>query len=408
MNYSRLMIYDLRFSAWMRPFIFIFILVTAPFYFASSAEPEQQMVRPGRYLLVFDTSSSMRRYAENTRTVVNQLLSSGMNGQLHSNDTVGIWTFNEGLYTGRFPLQLWTPENRQYIATNIAGFLQRQPYEKKSSMVSVLPQLFQLVRASEKITVVLVTGGDTKITGIPYEREINQSYEASRADMRKQRMPFVTVLRAWHGQFIGASVNWSPWPVEFPQFPPEPQLAERPKKEPAPEPESKTVPSLIVIGHPPATTIAPTSEPAATPALSNPEKATERVPVVVPNTEELAPTKNPPPETISEPVTAEPLKSESATEKSKTEIQSEPVTTPVLPEQPSPSSAAPTVAQPEIPPVQTAVALPPQTKSSRTIFLLAGAIALVAALGLAFLLMRRQHSASHASLITRSMDQDKK
>ena len=61
-----------------------------------------------RYLLIVDTSAAMERNAENTPRIVGQLMASGMIGQARAGDTFGLWTYNEVLRTGDFPLQRWT------------------------------------------------------------------------------------------------------------------------------------------------------------------------------------------------------------------------------------------------------------------------------------------------------------
>ena len=41
-----------------------------------------------------------------------------MKGQVEAGDTIGLWTFNEELYTGRFPLQTWLPPAQEDIMRN--------------------------------------------------------------------------------------------------------------------------------------------------------------------------------------------------------------------------------------------------------------------------------------------------
>src|SRR3954454_9621630 len=83
--------------------------------FALSALPagaQTNLAKPklpsNRYLLVVDTSHSMGRRSEATLRTVYSLFQYGMRGQIHSGDSVGLWTYNEEVYTGRFPLQTWT------------------------------------------------------------------------------------------------------------------------------------------------------------------------------------------------------------------------------------------------------------------------------------------------------------
>ncbi len=68
-----------------------------------------------RWLLVVETSKSMQRRADAVLGAVRGMLASDLNGQLEAGDTLGMWTFNEDLYAGRLPLQMWSPEAREEI-----------------------------------------------------------------------------------------------------------------------------------------------------------------------------------------------------------------------------------------------------------------------------------------------------
>lgn len=271
---------------------------------------------PGRYLLIVDTSSSMNRYSENVQKVVGQLFVSGMNGQLRPGDTIGIWTFNEELYAGQVPLLQWTPQTRQRLAGGVAEFLGRQRYEKQTRFDKVITPVAQLVKDSDKFTVVLISDGEDKITGTPFDQEINEAYKLNFAEQRKLRIPFVTTLRARKGEFIGWRVNTPPWPVEFPPFPVKVQTVEAQTVEsPVPKEEPKPiVPSLIVSGKPPelATPSPTNAAPAETaktettpaPTPTPPTKALKPEPVltVLPASEPKPVAKSP------EPSAAEPVK----------------------------------------------------------------------------------------------------
>jgi hypothetical protein len=64
--------------------------------------------------------------------------------------------------------------------------------------------------------------------------------------------------------------------------------------------------------------------------------------------------------------------------------------------------------QPEAPPVQVAVATSPKSGFNVAGMVLAGLALLAVALAALYLLVRRSRTSAHASLITRSMDHDKK
>lgn len=177
----------------------------------------------GRYLLIVETSSSMRRRAQAVQETVRTLLRSDMNGQLRSGDTLGVWTFNEELYAGRLSLQLWTPGRREVVAQNIIEFLKQQSCEKQARLENVVPELAHVIKSSGALTVLLISAGEKEIRGTPFDRQINAAYLRWRHEMRRTQQPFITVLRARNGQLTGHTVNMAPWPVEFPAFPPEPK-----------------------------------------------------------------------------------------------------------------------------------------------------------------------------------------
>src|SRR5215469_15633102 len=63
-----------------------------------------------RWLLVYETTSSMRHRTNGVLAETEDLLNSGMHGLIRAGDTLGIWTFNDSLHTGEAPLQMWSRE----------------------------------------------------------------------------------------------------------------------------------------------------------------------------------------------------------------------------------------------------------------------------------------------------------
>jgi hypothetical protein len=406
---------------------------------------------PGRFLIIVDMSSAMERNAEATQRIVGELMASGMVGHARAGDTIGLWTFNEELQTGKFPLQRWTPQTGQSIAKAAVEFLERHRYEKRARFEKVLEPLTSVVKDSERITVLIITAGSEKISGTPFDREINESYRLNYDAQRKQRRPFITILRAKDGEFIGWRVNSPPFRPEFPAFPVEPKAAEppvagaeaKPGPQPSPAPPT-TAPPLIVVGEPPGPvsstpTNAPTAEtpkPPATQTPVTPDALAQRkpdeqppLPVKTSATNTTAGTETPvaakpvePPKSDPQPPTPAPAVASSPSEVaakppvtqspssktgSPTPVESKPV------ESTPPSSTVQATSAPEpeasTSTVQTAVATPSESLFNRTNLLVAGAVLLVVAFGLFYVLMRRtMRPAGRASLITRSMDHDAK
>ena len=62
-----------------------------------------------RFLFVVDTSAAMGKHTQDIVDVVESILRSSASGQLHDGDSIGVWTFNEDVYTGQLPLRSGQP-----------------------------------------------------------------------------------------------------------------------------------------------------------------------------------------------------------------------------------------------------------------------------------------------------------
>ena len=93
-----------------RPFIFAVLLAGIFLVPAVRAQPAAPNV-DNRFLLIFDTSSDMKRRLPAVQKALNDMLAASTNGQLHSGDSIGVWTFDQDLRAGQFPLQHWDPDN---------------------------------------------------------------------------------------------------------------------------------------------------------------------------------------------------------------------------------------------------------------------------------------------------------
>jgi hypothetical protein len=244
--------------------------LTAP---AAQAPPDHA-VPVNRWLIIVDTSRGMEPRTEPARQIAGILVLSGMNGQMHRGDTIGLWTFNQSLYAGAFPLQDYRPETARTTAQRVVTYLQEQPNEKSSRLEKVMPEVDKLVKASEFITVVIISDGSSKISGTPFDEKINETFDSWRTQQKKNNMPFITLLRASHGVINDYIVNTPPWQLELPPLPaellPPPKPAgvrlpaESPKapagiRLPSESPKGPTTSALIVSGH--TTNPTPTSDP---------------------------------------------------------------------------------------------------------------------------------------------------
>lgn len=239
---------------------------------------------PNRFLLIVETSRAMLHRSDQMAQTMQDLLNSGLEHQARQGDSVGVWTFNEELYTGVLSLQEWAPEQQKAISERVVGFLRAQKFEKKARLDRVMPTLLSLAKRSPFLTVVLVCMGDEPIHGTPFDERINEFFQRWRQQQLDARTPFVVALRVQSGQFVDCTMNPAPWPVDLPALPKELFVAKAPPRPPPQAPPLKqptpVVPPLIVIGkkHEPAP-VATNNEPAAAkPAAAEAPATTKLVP----------------------------------------------------------------------------------------------------------------------------------
>ena len=248
---------------------------------ALRAQPAARKV-DNRFLLIFDTSSAMKRRVPAVQKALNEILAASTNGQLHSGDSIGVWTFDQDLHRGQFQLQYWMPENAPMIASNITRFVSKQHYSKKTDFDALQPSLNQVVQNSKRLTVLIFCDGQGEIHGTSYDPGINQVFQQRQSERQKEWLPIVVGLRSQRGQYVGCMVSFPPQPVNLPEFPPLPEVAQAPPVTDASATSSlpqSSVPSLIIVG----TTITnhvPPLQPKPAPANPPPMTVTTPTPAV--------------------------------------------------------------------------------------------------------------------------------
>lgn len=339
------------------------------------AQPTEQTVQ-NRFLFIFDTSRDMKARLEATQKELNTLLATSLSGQMHAGDSMGVWTFGQDLRPGDYPLQTWNPDNAALIASNLVKFVGKQHYAKNTRFETLQPLLDKVVRNSERLTVLIFCDGVTNFSGTPFDAGVNQIIGQKFGEQKKAGQPFIILLRAQLGQYIGCSVGLPPQPLTFPQFPPlpvPPPAPPAPKTANAPPPApASSVPPLIIIGKKNETSPATTKATATnSPMMTNQPPAT-------------APASPP---IVSLPVVSDARMNVAAT--------------------PATNLAAQTVPQTNIAaPAGVPASLAKNSESSNKGFIAIGAglLGAAVALGIVFWLRSRQKD---PSLITRSMNDRK-
>jgi len=241
----------------------ISLISTAP------AQPAANTISD-RFLLVFDTSSAMKKREPATQYAIERLFFALMNGQLHPGDTIGVWAFDRKLRAGEFPLKHWQPQGAATIASDITNFVGKQHYSRSTRFDEVVPELNRLAQNSERLTVLIFCDGEGEIKGTPFDQPINSAFQQYERELGKANQVFIIVLRSQFGRYTGYSVNFSSVGVNFPGFPPlpaPPQPASPPRTNPPPvqmeasPPPVVQMPPLVIIGTNVGTSLLPAAPP---------------------------------------------------------------------------------------------------------------------------------------------------
>lgn len=355
------------------------------------AESDERRVE-NRFLLVFDTSSAMKKRVPDEVKAINELFEITLNGKLRPGDSIGVWTFSRDLHLGQFPQQDWTYDKVNTLPPELAAFLKKEHYSKETRFDDLIPTLNGVVRTSPRLTTLIFCDGDGHVDGIPGADSINASFKQHHRDMEKAHMPFVVVLRSQFGRYVGCTIS-SAQSVTLPQFPPLPPAPAAPAPaKVTPQPPPPTAPPLIVIGTHAETNPTPTAPPQQLTAPAIPAPVT--------------------------PVPALPLKPNvpaAPVPPAVTPAPSVPISeTNVIPPPPLPMRAPTnaTVIPPQTPartlPPAAAQAVPPESASTNSDGLIAaGAGFFIVAIAILFFILRRARGRNRESLITESLKKDK-
>lgn len=346
----------------------LFVALFLPVRSFAQTPPAPAPANTERFLVIVETSAAMQKRAENVQKALGGVISSGLNGNIGHGSTIGMWTFNDKLSTGQLPLQLWTSANRQKVALTMVQFLQQQKNEKPPRLPVAWEAATNIVAQSERITVLLITSGSDPVTGTPFDPAITEAFIKNGEQQRKANMPYLTILRAVKGKFVAFAVNMPPWPLEVPEYPD--------GFKPAPPPP------VVVASNPPPPVVKRLD-----PAVLSPTNAIF-----------LAETSPP----VEVPVIAQP--------------KPEPTNAVVAkPEPPAPRPAVPVAAasvetkpQPVAKPAEPMVAASDRSKFPIVTILIAGIALLLGVMVVFIALLRWSRRSVGESLITHSMNRDKR
>src|SRR5262245_13940589 len=76
-----------------------------------------------RFLFIVDISAGMEDLQAANEATLYDLLRKGIDGQMQTGDTYGLWTFNKETKAGQFPMRVWEAKKAMQQGTIAAAFI---------------------------------------------------------------------------------------------------------------------------------------------------------------------------------------------------------------------------------------------------------------------------------------------
>jgi len=186
-----------------------------------------------RFLLIFETSPVIKKNLPALRQTLGNLFACNLQDELRTGDDLAVWTVDQSLHPAAFQMVSWDSDEAELYTDRLNEFLGKQQFTRHATLAGIQPALNRVVKSSERLTVLIFCDSEDRLAGTPYDRGVNDTITNTAARLKGPATPFIIVLRAHHGQYIGFSVNRS-GRLSFPNFPP-------PPPQPPPAPVTVTV-----------------------------------------------------------------------------------------------------------------------------------------------------------------------
>ena len=179
-----------------------------------------------RFLFVVDISEGMRATDAANRQALFDMLFTGLDGQMRTGDTFGLWLYNDKLHAGTFPMQIWDEKDPLPAASLATKFLRDQPYAGKSRPGVFMPPLRKLIEGVRDVNVLVISQCKPALQGTPFDTNIAAIVRRKRDERETAAKPFVTALVARKGEIVSGGVVIAGEAIVLPERPP-PLLAAR-------------------------------------------------------------------------------------------------------------------------------------------------------------------------------------
>jgi len=181
-----------------------------------SEAPPPNPVDGNRFLFVVETSAATARLAHGGRQAVFDLIFTGIAGQMKPGDTFGLWTFNDKVSAGVYPMQLWDPDNNMELATSVGQFLRAQKYQNKGRLDLAVKQIMPVARTVQDLNIFIISDPATHLPDDPLEQGYKPDNSKIAARARQSKQPLVTTLVVRNGAISNVVMTVGSEPIRLP------------------------------------------------------------------------------------------------------------------------------------------------------------------------------------------------
>jgi len=178
--------------------------------------PPANLAGGNRFLFVVETSAATARLEHGGRQAVFDLIFTGIAGQMKPGDTFGLWTFNDKVSAGVYPMQLWEPDNNMELATQVGQFLKMQKYQNKARLDLAVKQIIPVLRTVKDLNILIVSDPATRLPDDPLEQGYKADNSKLAARARQSKQPLVTTLVVRNGAISNVVLTVGSEPIRLP------------------------------------------------------------------------------------------------------------------------------------------------------------------------------------------------
>ena len=227
-----------------------------------------QIVSSNRYLFIIDGSASMKPFEKTARDTLFDLVYSGVRGRMTNGDTYGVWIAGEQNDTS-FPMEMWKSKHAVESAARAALHVKTRGFKGRARLDLAFADVVRVVKNVEDLTIVLISNGETPISGTPFDAEINQKFRELAPSMKRAKVTLNTALVAQDADFVAWAANTPDFAIEVPY------VVSKPKK-----PKAEPIANTAAPSNAPAAAT-PEIKPAITPAAVVVQKPRSTTPIVI-------------------------------------------------------------------------------------------------------------------------------